>query len=104
MRNPHARNSAGYLRGHKLVRGLAGAACLREHSEGAQRSAPRGGKPRLECKGKSRPDSAAERAAEARKCGLTILGGPGGGSRGVGKVTTGITGLLRVRAQIDHAF
>ena len=40
--------------GQLLVRCLAGAARLRDYSVGAQRSAQRGWKPRVERKGKSR--------------------------------------------------
>jgi len=92
------------LGGHGLVRSLAGAARLRHYSEGAQRFAPRGQKPRLECKGKSKPQYATQHVAYARKCGLTILGRPGNGGRGVGKVTAGITGLWPFRVHIYEAF
>lgn len=87
-----------------LVRGLAGAARLRESSEGAQRFTPRGWKPRLERKGKSEPECGTKQVPDARKCGLTILGRLGNGGRGVGKVTAGITGLWPLRVHIDAAF
>lgn len=86
------------------MRGLAGAARLRDFSVGAQRSAQRGWKPRVERKGKSRLEPGAKHASGARKRGLAIPGRPGGGGRGVGKVTAGITGLWPLRAPIDAAF
>jgi len=104
VRNPHAVGCSGHRKGQPQVRGSAGAARLREHSVGAQRSAQRGGKPRVECKGKSRSESGAQRAPGARKRGLAILGESVGDGRGVGKVTAGITGLWRLRVRIDGAF
>jgi len=88
----------------RLVRCLAGAARLRDFSVGAQRSAQRGWKPRVERKGKSRLEPGTERVPGARKRGLTILGRPENSGRGVGKVTAGITGLWQVRVDIDPAF
>ena len=111
MRDPHAEGGPGYpVRresregGQLLVRCLAGAARLRDYSVGAQRSAQRGWKSRVERKGKSRLESGAKHAPGARKRGLAILGRLESGGRGVGKVTAGITGLWHLRAHIDGAF
>lgn len=90
--------------GQVQVRCLAGAARLRDSSVSAQRLTQRGGKPRVERKGKSQLQFAAKRAAYARKRGLAILDMLESGGRGVGKVTAGITGLWPQRAQIDVAF
>lgn len=85
------------------MRCLAGAARPGDSSLGAQSSAQRGGKPRVERKGKSRSEPGPKRGAGARKRGLTILGRLDSG-RGVGKITAGITGLWRLRVHIDAAF
>jgi len=61
-------------RGARLVRCLAGAARLRDYSEGAQWSAQRGGKPRVERKGKCRLECVPKHGTHARKRGLAILG------------------------------
>ena len=86
------------------MRCLAGAARLRENSVGAQRSAQRGRKSRVERKGKSRLEPGAKRVPGARKRGLAILGRLESGGRGVGKVTAGITGWQPLRVDIDEAF
>lgn len=111
MRDPHAEGGPGYPihrqrwgGGQLLVRCLAGAARLRDYSVGAQRSAQRGWKSRVERKGKSRLEPGAQHAPGARKRGLAILGRLESGGRGVGKVTAGITGLWQLRAHIDVAF
>lgn len=83
VRDPHAEGGPGYPsrsacgRGPRLVRCLAGAARLREHSVGAQWPAQRGGKPRVERKGKSRLERLPQRGRRARKRGLAILGRSG---------------------------
>lgn len=111
VRDPHAEGGPGYPApsqlgngGQLLVRCLAGAARLRDYSVGAQRSAQRGWKSRVERKGKSRLEPDSQHESGARKRGLAILGRLENGGRGVGKVTAGITGLWPLRAHIDAAF
>ena len=93
-------------RGRGQVGSLAGAAHPLNGNAGVPRRAQRGRKPRVERKGKSSLDSGVQHAHEPRKRGLSILWNLSSGreARGVGKVTTGITGSWRPSVHSDVAF
>jgi hypothetical protein len=83
---------------------LTGAVHLSNTNAGVLRLAPAGQKPALEQKGKSQLDLDFQYEYRPRKRGLSILLTLEFRSRGVRKVTTGITGLWRPSVHSDVAF
>ena len=91
-------------RGHCQAGSLTGAVHLSKSNAGVLRPAQRGQKPRVEQKGKSWLDLDFQYEYRPRKRGLSILLTWEHHSRGVRKVTTGITGLWRPSVHSDVAF
>ena len=83
---------------------MTGAVHLSNDNTGVLRLAQRGQKPRVEQKGKCWLDPDFQYEYGPRKRGLSILLLLEFKSRGVRKVTTGITGLWQPRVLIDVAF
>ena len=83
---------------------MTGAVHLSKGNAGVLRLAQRGQKPRVEQKGKCWLDPDFQYEYGPRKRGLSILLLLEFKSRGVRKVTTGITGLWQPRVLIDVAF
>ena len=83
---------------------MTGAVHLSKRNAGVLRPAQRGQKPRAEQKGKSWLDLDFQYEYRQRKLGLSILLTWEHHSRGVRKVTTGITGLWRPSVHSDVAF
>ena len=92
------------IRGPCQAGSLTGAVHLSKANAGVLRPAQRGQKPRVEQKGKSWLDLDFQYEYRPRKRGLSILLTLGFRSRGVRKVTTGITGLWRPSVHSDVAF
>ena len=92
------------FRGHCQAGSLTGAVHLSKSNAGVLRPAQRGQKPRVEQKGKSWLDLDFQYEYRQRKLGLSILLTWEHHSRGVRKVTTGITGLWRPSVHSDVAF
>ena len=92
------------IRGHCQAGSLTGAVHLSKANAGVLRPAQRGQKPRVEQKGKSWLDLDFQYEYRPRKRGLSILLTREIRSRGVRKVTTGITGLWRPSVHSDVAF
>ena len=83
---------------------MTGAVHLSNGNAGVLRQAQRGQKPRVEQKGKSLLDLDFQYEYRPRKRGLSILLTLEFRSRGVRKVTTGITGLWQPSVHSDVAF
>ena len=92
------------IRGQRQAGSLTGAVHLSNANAGVLRLAPAGQKPAKEQKGKSQLDLDFQYEYRPRKRGLSILLTLEFGSRGVRKVTTGITGLWRPSVHSDVAF